>query len=129
MFVMSKRKGSSYERELLSLLHDSGFSGVRVAGSGSSKFPSPDIVAGRSGSVFAIEVKATSSDFVYISNDQIGQLLGFASNFGCSPLIGVKFIGFGWRFFPPVKEVDKKNTCFHKNDSLADFQHLFENVL
>ncbi|MBR9679084.1 MAG: hypothetical protein GON13_02345, partial [Nanoarchaeota archaeon] len=61
---MSKSKGSIYERELLRMFFDSGFSGVRVAGSGCSSMPSPDLVIGRDGGVLAVEVKATVNDFV-----------------------------------------------------------------
>lgn len=114
---MSKRKGSVYERELLSLFHGIGFSGVRVAGSGCSSFPSPDLVVGSLGKSFSVEVKATKNDFVYVNNEQIQQLLEFSANFGSTPLIGVKFIGKGWRFFSPLKNIDNKNTVFRIADS------------
>ncbi|PIO00614.1 Holliday junction resolvase [archaeon CG10_big_fil_rev_8_21_14_0_10_43_11] len=121
---MSKRKGSIYERELLAQFHERGFSGVRVAGSGSSQFPSPDLVVGKDARVFAVEVKATRKKSVYVANEQLTQLMLFAKNFGCTPLIGVKFIGFGWRFFPPHINVEKKLTRFCKQDSTIDHENV-----
>jgi len=101
---MSKRKGSNYERELLEMFHSTGFNGLRAAGSGSSRFPSPDLLVGRNGEVFAIEVKATSKEFVYVSEGQLSELLQFSQNLNATPLICVKFIGKGWRFFNHPRE-------------------------
>ncbi len=111
---MSKRKGGIYERELLDLFFSSGYGGVRVAGSGCSKHPSPDIVVGGSGRFFAFEVKSTRNDFVYISNEQLSDLRCFAECFGCTPLVAVKFIKVGWRFFS-IPVLDKNNYRFDLN--------------
>ena len=124
LFYMSKKKGSSYERELLKMFFDSGFSGVRVAGSGSSSFPSPDLVIGRGGESFAFEVKSTVNDYVYVSKAQLENLLLFSSVFGAEPLVAVKFISRGWRFFS-VPELSSKNVRFSFNSD----SRVFENFL
>jgi Holliday junction resolvase len=121
---MSKSKGSIYERELLHLFFDSGFSGVRVAGSGASSIPSPDLVIGRAGQVLAFEVKSTVSDYVYISKSQLNNLLSFSKVFGARPLVAVKFINRGWRFFE-VPETSSKNVRF----SFSESSLFFENFL
>jgi len=121
---MSKRKGSGYERELLRMFFDNGFSGVRVAGSGCSSMPSPDLVIGREGNVLAVEVKSTINDFVYISEEQLSNLVQFSNVFGAKPLVAVKFISRGWRFFD-VPELTAKNARFSFNNS----KRVFENFL
>jgi Holliday junction resolvase len=121
---MSKSKGGVYERELLRLFFDNGFSGVRVAGSGASSMPSPDLVIGRAGEVLAFEVKSTVNDYVYISKAQLDNLLSFSHVFGAKPLVAVKFINRGWRFFE-APEIDSKNARF----SFSDSSIFFENFL
>ena len=121
---MSKSKGGVYERELLRLFFESGFSGVRVAGSGASSIPSPDLVIGRDGRVLAFEVKSTVKDYVYISKSQLNNLLDFSRVFGAKPLVAVKFINRGWRFFE-IPEISSKNTRF----SFSDSSIFFENFL
>lgn len=125
---MSKRKGSGYERELLRMFFENGFSGVRAAGSGSSSMPSPDLVIGRFGSVLAFEVKSTVDDFVYISNEQLSNLLTFSSVFGAKPLVAVKFIGRGWRFFD-VPELNSKNLRFSFDSSKVVFENFLSKSL
>ncbi len=41
-----KSKGSRFERDLIAELWKAGLAAIRVAGSGVSTFPCPDIVAG-----------------------------------------------------------------------------------
>ena len=125
---MSKRKGSGYERELLRMFFDSGFSGVRVAGSGCSSMPSPDLVIGKNGSALAVEVKSTINDFVYISQEQLSNLLSFANVFGAKPMVAVKFISKGWRFFD-VPELNSKHSRFSFNDSKIVFENFLSKNL
>jgi len=64
-----KRKGSRFERELLNLFWESGFAAIRVAGSGSSSNPSPDLVAGNGKKFYAVEVKMRKNLPLYISGE------------------------------------------------------------
>jgi len=95
-----KRKGVNAERELVQMLAGSGWAAIRVAGSGSSKFPSPDILASNGSRVLAIECKSTKSKYQYIDTSQLNQLTEFARTFNAEPWIAVKFSS-NWRFFRP----------------------------
>ena len=44
--VNRKAKGTKGERELVKFFNNSGWACIRIAGSGSSRYPSPDILAG-----------------------------------------------------------------------------------
>jgi len=50
-----KAKGSKGERELIKFFNESGWVAIRSAGSGSSQYPSPDILAGNAMRRLAIE--------------------------------------------------------------------------
>lgn len=104
---MSKRKGSASERELLHRLWKNGFAVVRAAGSGSGSWPSPDLMAVKNSANYAIECKATISSKLYIAKEKIEQLLEFSRLANAKPIIAVKFINKGWRFFEPDKKYFK----------------------
>ena len=55
---MSKKKGSRTERELFYLFYESSWMPIRVAGSGSTPIPAPDLLVGNGKRVLAIECKA-----------------------------------------------------------------------
>lgn len=95
---MSKIKGSKAERELVKLLWAANWAAVRVAGSGSSHFPSPDIVAGNRQRTLGIECKVTKEDKKYFYPEEIDQLKEFCAGFGAEPWIAVKFKGEEWTF-------------------------------
>ncbi|MHC1625635.1 MAG: Holliday junction resolvase Hjc, partial [Methermicoccaceae archaeon] len=84
---MVKKKGTRVERELIDLLWSMGYAAVRVAGSGSSSYPSPDILAGRDGRRYAIEVKMRTTLPVYIEEEQVNNLVRFSDVFGAVPCI------------------------------------------
>lgn len=85
-------KGIDSERKLLRELYSDGFVGVRTAGSGGgSSEPKPDVIVGKNGKHFAIELKTSSKDDIYIKDTQIDGLVEFARKFGAIPLICVKF--------------------------------------
>lgn len=94
---MSKKKGGRLERELFHLLYESGWSPIRVAGSGSVPVPSADIIAGKAGRVVAIECKSGKSPR-YINKKQIQELQEFADKFGAEPWVGARFDNIEWFF-------------------------------
>ena len=95
---MSKAKGSRLERELVTLFFETNnFMPIRVAGSGSTPLPAPDLLVGGKGRVLAIECKA-GKDSRYIKKDQISELAEFSTRFGAEPWVGVRFDRFGWQF-------------------------------
>ena len=99
-------KGIQDERSLVKLLWENGFAVVRSPASGSStKMPRPDIVAGNSlrNVQFAIEVKTTHKETLYISRESISQLVEFAQRFGCKPVVALRFKSHvrSWIFIQP----------------------------
>lgn len=93
-----KSKGIDAERELIHLLWSNGWAAHRIAGSGSSKYPSPDIIAGNGARVLAIECKACKGIYQYFSKNEINELEIFSKKFGADAYVGVKFNNLGWFF-------------------------------
>jgi len=96
---MMKGKGSRFERDLIGELWKNGFAAIRVAGSGVSHFPCPDIVAGNRGKVLAIEVKMRTSLPLYLSKEEIEKLRKFSEIFGAEELVALKLPRKDWKFF------------------------------
>ena len=94
-----KRKGLKFERDLIHALWNEGFAAVRVAGSGSSSYPSPDIVASNGKTIIAIEAKMRDRLPLYIPGEKIRELVMFSNLFGARPVIALKLKKAKWRFF------------------------------
>ena len=112
----SKAKGSDAERELVRLFWKNGWAAIRVAGSGSSSFPSPDVLASSSakGRALAIECKSTGNTSKTISKEQLADLKEFARLFGAEPWAGIRFGANKWRFVSLAElEEKKKQTISH----------------
>ena len=93
-----KAKGTKGERELVKFFNEEGWSAIRVAGSGSSRYPSPDILAGNALRRLAIECKVTKEKKKYFQNSEIEQLKAFSTKFGAESWVGVQFVGEPWYF-------------------------------
>jgi len=100
---MSKSKGSRAERELLGLFWENNFAGFRVAGSGSTPLPSPDLLVGNGKRYLAIECKSLKNKTKYLEDEQIKELIEFSKRFGAEPWIGLRFNNIGWYFIQPHK--------------------------
>jgi len=96
-----KSKGINAERELIHLFWSKGWPSVRIAGSGSMKYPSPDILATNKIRKLAIECKTTKYDNRYIAKEDVNQLKNFSTIFGAEPWFAVKFNREGWYFINP----------------------------
>lgn len=102
-----KAKGSKGERELVKFFNENSFSCIRAAGSGSSRYPSPDILAANAIRRLAIECKVTKEKKKYFTSEEIEQLQIFAKNFGAEAWVAIKFPDNDWFFLIPE---DLKNT-------------------
>ena len=58
--MSTKSRGSNAERDLIHKFWGEGWAALRAAGSGSSQFPAPDIIASNNVRKLAIEVKLTT---------------------------------------------------------------------
>tara|TARA_Y100000310_G_scaffold332686_1_gene408721 strand:- start:46 stop:417 length:372 start_codon:yes stop_codon:yes gene_type:complete len=97
-----KQKGSDAERELVEMLQQAGYASVRIAGSGCSKFPCPDVLASNGSRVLAIECKSTKKHRQYFRKAQIKELLEFSNMFAATPMCAIKF-STSWHFIEPHK--------------------------
>jgi Holliday junction resolvase len=94
-----KNKGTNAERDLVHRFWSTGsWAAHRIAGSGSSKYPSPDIIASNNLRRLAIECKSSKKNSVYIPNGEISALQDFAHMFGAEPWVAVRFSRQEWFF-------------------------------
>lgn len=111
----TNKKGSARERECVNLLHDSGFAVLRApASGGGSTRALPDVLCGNGEVFYAMELKASGGDPIYLTDEEVGALEFFAANFGAKALVGVRFDiehgdppwgvddDDGWRFHEPA---------------------------
>lgn len=105
-----KSKGINAERELIHLFWGTkDWSAVRVAGSGSIKYPCPDVLAGNNIRKLAIECKSSKDSNQYLTKEEVNELKEFAQRFGAEPWIGVRFDKQQWYFLniEDIKETEK----------------------
>ena len=96
--MSSKSKGSKAERELLHLFWSKGLGCIRSAGSGSMKYPGPDLIVSNKVRVLAIECKSTKKTKKYLDNYDVEQLKEFCDIFGAEPWFALRFARKEWLF-------------------------------
>lgn len=101
-----KIKGTNTERELLHMFWSKGWACLRSAGSGSMKYPGPDLIAGNKIRRLAIECKSTKDKKRYLDTHDIGQLKEFCDIFGAEPWFAVRFARANWLFLS-LEDIEK----------------------
>lgn len=126
-----KSKGCNIERELIHMFWQIGnWTAIRVAGSGSSHYPSPDILAGNIKRKLAIECKSSKKDKKYLTDEEIKKLVLFSKLFGAEPWIGVRFNNEEWYFLSIENiELTKKNYYLVSLDLAKKKGLLFEELI
>ena len=109
--INRKAKGTKGERELIKVFNESGWSAIRSAGSGSSRYPSPDILAANAIRRLAIECKVTKENKKYFQNQEIDQLQEFSQKFGAESWIGIKFPDHPW-YFLMLEDLQDTGKCW-----------------
>jgi Holliday junction resolvase len=89
--------------------------------------PSPDIIAGKNGILYAIECKTTKEEKQYFNKKEINELKEFTKIITASAYAAVKFPKEEWRFYPLInlKETDK-NYVINKKDNYLKVEDIFE---
>jgi Holliday junction resolvase len=125
-----KSKGINAEREIIhSFWKIPGWTACRVAGSGSMRYPSPDIIAGNMTRKLAIECKSTKSKYQYFEKAEIEQLLQYAELFAAEAWIAIRFDRDKFYFMHP-KDLKETNKKYVADLVLAkDKGYLFEHIL
>lgn len=124
----NKVKGSNAERELLFLLFDMGFAVSRVAGSGSSTLPTPDIIAVKNKITVAIECKTKIGEYLNIKESQIEELKTWEKLSGFKSYVSWRLGKEAW-YFLELKDLKKttkaysikKEDIINKGMTLKDF--------
>lgn len=93
-----KSKGINAERDLIHKFWSRTWAAVRVAGSGSMKYPSADIIATDKKRILAIECKTSAGTIKYFTPEEVSQLKEFAGLFKAEAWIAVKFDRKEWLF-------------------------------
>jgi len=105
--VKRKKKGSQAERDLLQLFWENNWACLRVAGSGNTSFPAPDLLASNGRRQVALECKTFKRECKYLELQEISQLRAFSQMFGAEAWIAIKFDYKPWYF---LKIDDLKKT-------------------
>lgn len=114
-----KSKGINAERDLIHKFWSiDGWCAVRIAGSGSMRYPSCDILASNKIRKLAIECKTAKEENKYIPEEDIDQLRVFASFFGAEPWLAVKFDRTEW-FFLNIEDLECTGTSFLASKDIA----------
>jgi Holliday junction resolvase len=107
-----KSKGINAERDLVHKFWNTGnWSAVRIAGSGSSRYPSADVLASNKLRNLAIECKTSKEQSKYLTKDDLEQLKTFADVFGAEPWIAVRFNKEEW-FFLNIEDLKQTGSNF-----------------
>jgi len=128
--MSQKQKGTNAERELVHMFWNTGnWVCHRIAGSGSSKYPSPDLIASNNLRRLAIECKITKKTSVYIPKEEIDALKQFSVMFGAEPWVAVKFTKQEW-FFLTTEDMHETENNYSVNVELAKMKGLlFEEII
>lgn len=98
-FRNRKATGTKAENELIHRFWDNeGWVCVRVAGSGSTQYPAPDLLASRGDKKIVMEVKVVGGVKKYFTGQEIRDLNFFSEKFGAEPWVGVQFEKKQWYF-------------------------------
>jgi Holliday junction resolvase len=96
--MSAKSRGSQGERDLVQRFWSAGWAAFRAAGSGSVRYPVPDVIAGNAARKLAIEAKITTAIAKYFTKEEIDDLQSFCTRFGCEAWVAVRFFRKPWRF-------------------------------
>ncbi|HLC97020.1 MAG TPA: Holliday junction resolvase Hjc [Candidatus Nanoarchaeia archaeon] len=124
-----KSKGLNAERDLVHKFWKNGWAAVRVAGSGSMKYPSSDIIATNKIRRLAIECKTSAELHKYLAKEDINQLKEFSSLFQAEPWFAVRFDRHNWLFMS-IEDIKCSGTNYCISLETAEKKGLlFEEVI
>ena len=124
-----KSKGINAERELVHMFWSKNWACLRIAGSGSSRYPSPDILVGNKLRRLAIECKITKDHKKYFEKREIEDLKKFAVIFGAEPWVAVKFKDHEWHFVVVDDLIETKKCYVIDTDRAKTKGLLFEEII
>lgn len=124
-----KSKGTKAERELLHLFWSKGWACIRSAGSGSMKYPGPDLIASNKARRLAVECKSTKKKKQYLDEHDVNQLKEFCEIFGAEPWFAVRFARMNWLFLS-LEDLEKTENGYVIDLEVAERRGLlFDEVI
>ena len=124
----NKSKGSNAERELLHMFWAKNFACIRSAGSGSMKYPGPDLLVGNLVRRMSIECKSSKTNKVYLTEHDVDQLKEFSKIFDAHPWFAVRFFRTEW-LFVSIEDIDKTPTGYVIDQKKAELKGISFNEL
>ncbi len=123
-----KTKGSIFERQLITMFWNEGWAASRIAGSGSTKYFSPDIIAGKERRIIVIEAKTTIEKQKYLTKTEVEELKEYAKIMGAESWISVKFKNNNIKFVSTnnVKTTKKSIIVKEEDPLLFSFEELIK---
>lgn len=121
--INRKAKGTRGERELVKFFNENEWACIRIAGSGSSRYPSPDLLAGNASRRLAIECKVSAERRKYFAPDEVEQLRCFSERFGAESWIAVKFPDEPW-YFLMLEDLERTGSNYGVSVALAKLRGL-----
>lgn len=127
--MQHKKKGSNAERELLFMFFEKGFAAARVAGSGSSTLPTPDIIVIKNNKGYAIECKTKAGEYLNIKEEQIKELETWEKLSGNKAYVAWRLFGKKW-YFIYYKDMNKTKKAYSiKKEEIKEKGISFEEFL
>lgn len=124
-----KSKGINAERDLIHKFWGSEWAAVRIAGSGSMRYPSADVLATNKLRKLAIECKTSKKPWKYIEKEDIEQLKIFSELFNAEPYVAIKFSKKEWLFLT-LDDLEETDKNFMINIEKAEMKGiLFEELI
>ena len=117
------QKGAKFERELVKKFWGDGWAAMRAAGSGTIKFPVPDVIAVKNARMIAIECKSTKKDRLSLKK-AIESLKIFSTISGVETYIAIKFEAKKPRFFDINELSSRGNYTISMHDPYLSFDAL-----
>ena len=126
--MTNKTKGSNSERELLHMFWAKGFAAIRSAGSGSMKYPGPDLLVGNLVRRMSIECKSSKTNKIYLTEADVNQLNNFSKVFDAHPWFAVRFAKKEW-LFVSIEDLAKTPTGYVIDEKTAVLKGISFNEL
>jgi len=108
-------KGANFERKIVSDFWAHGFAAMRAAGSGTTTYPVPDVIAVKGGRIILVECKATKKDRLSLKDNML-ELKKFADISCAEAYIAMKFYKKEPRFYGLDIQLAKGNYTITEND-------------
>jgi Holliday junction resolvase len=118
-------KGANFERKLVSDLWAHGWAAMRAAGSGTTSYPVPDVIAAKNGRTILVECKTTKKDRLSLKTNML-ELKKFADISGGDAYLAIRFYRKEQRFYALNYQLSKGNYTITDNDPFLSLELILQ---